>query len=194
MGAAAYGIATVPEQDLERHFARGDVWGAWADSGKYIGNPFLLGGVSASLFAVSRKSENRKFRSLSYALVQGMIMDEAISQSLKVSFRRLRPNGQDHASCPSSHAVDSFMFATVFAEHYGWKAAIPGYTIAAYVAATRLEDRKHHLTDVVAGAAIGYLAGKTVCRRMHREKPSWFAFQVYPSRGGVTGALRITLP
>ena len=193
IGTAAYGIATVPEQDLERHFARGDVWGAWGDPGGYIGNPFVLAGASASLFVSSRFTKDRRFRSLSYALVQGMIVDETISQTMKVSFQRLRPNGQDHASFPSSHSVDSFMFATVFAEHYGWKAAIPGYLIAAYVGATRMEDRKHHITDVVAGSTIGYLVGKTVSRKMHSEKPSWFTFNVYPCRGGFGGSVRIAL-
>ncbi len=193
-GTAAYGIATAPEQRLERHFARGDVWGAWADPGKYIGNPAILAGASVSLFAVSRKSEDRKFRSLSYSLLQGMIMSTAIYQPLKFGFHRLRPNGEDHRSFPSGHAADSFLFATVFTEHYGWKAAIPAYAVAAYVASTRLEERKHHLTDVAAGAAIGYLVGKTVSRRMRSGKESRFGWQVYPSRRGFTGSIRVALP
>ena len=50
------------------------------------------------------------------------------------------------------------------------KAGIPSYAVAAYVSATRLEERKHHLTDVVGGAAIGVLAGRTVSRRMHGRR------------------------
>ena len=193
-GGAAIGIATAPEQRLERHFASGDRWDAWADPGKYVGNPLILAGVSASLFGISRKSDDRKFRSLSYALVHGSITDAAITQSLKAAFHRLRPNGEDHMAFPSGHAVDSFMYATVFTEHYGWKAAIIGYPLATYVAATRLEDRKHHLTDVVAGSAIGFLVGRTVSRRMLSHKPSRFSWAAYPSGVGVTGSIHIALP
>lgn len=158
----AYGLATWPEQDLEKHFAPGGVWGNWSAPGRYMGNPALLGGASIGLFALSRKSQDRRFRSLSYALVQGSIMSSAIVQSLKPTLQRLRPSGEDHLSFPSGHASDSFLYATIFAEHFGWKAAVPGYAFASYVAATRLADRKHHLTDVVAGAGIGYVIGRTV--------------------------------
>jgi membrane-associated phospholipid phosphatase len=169
------------------------MWGVWGDPGKYIGNPLILAGIGGSLFAASRRSGDRTFRSLSYSLVQGTIMSALITQSSKTGFRRLRPNGEDHGSFPSGHAADSFLFATVFAEHYGWKAAIPGYAIAAYVAASRLEERKHHLTDVAAGSAIGYLLGRTVSRRMRTGRPR-VTWQVYPSRGGFAGGVRVALP
>jgi hypothetical protein len=194
VGAAGTSLATIPEQDLEQHFKRGDIWGAWGDPGKYIGHPVILAGVGASLFAASRKSDDRKFRSLSYALLQGTIMSTAIVQSSKAGFQRLRPNGEGHGAFPSGHAADSFLFATVFAEHYGWKAAVPGYAIATYVAASRLEERKHHLTDVAAGAAIGYLIGRTVSRRMRGGELSRIGWHVYPTRGGVIGVVTMRLP
>ena len=192
-GAAAYGLATIPEQDLERHFARGDVWGTWGDPGKYIGHPAVMGGAAVSLFAVSRKSNNAKFRSLSYSLVQAMIVAAPFTYTLKPAFHRLRPNGLDHMAFPSGHSVDTFVFATVITDHYGWKAAIPSYAIAAYVSATRLEERKHHLTDTVGGAAIGYLAGRTVSRRIHGGGKSRFTWQVFPTWQGVTAAVQIPL-
>ncbi len=37
-----------------------------------------------------------------------------------------------------------------------------GYTIASYVAASRLHDNRHYLSDVVFGAAVGAIAGRTV--------------------------------
>jgi hypothetical protein len=192
-GGAAYGLATVPEQGLEKHFAPGDVWGAWPAPGRYIGHPLLLGGIGFASFAVSRKSQDRRFRSLSYALVQGSIMSTALVQPTKLAFRRLRPNGEDRQSFPSGHASDSFMFATVFAVHYGWKAAVPGYAIASYVAATRLADRKHHLTDVVAGAGIGYLVGRTVSRGRPKGDPSRVSASVFPAEGGFRCLLQVRL-
>ena len=191
---AVYGISTAPEQDLKRHFAPGDMWGNWAAPGKYIGHPLVLGGVSAGLFAISRKSQDRRFRSFSYSLIQGSIMSGAIVQPSKLIFRRWRPNGDDRQSFPSGHSADSFMYATVISEHYGWKAAIPAYTFATYVSATRLVDRKHHLTDAVAGAGIGYIIGHTVSRqrRSNGVTPRFFV-NAYKLEGGYGGTLRIGL-
>jgi len=186
---AAYGISTAPEQDIERHFAPGDMWGSWATPGKWIGHPLILGGTSAALFAISRKTQDRRFRSFSYSIMSG-----AIVQPTKLIFRRWRPNGEDRQSFPSGHSTDTFMYATVISEHYGWKAAIPAYTFATYVSATRLVDRKHHLTDVAAGAGIGYIIGHTVSskRRSSGGTPRFFV-NACRVEGGFFGSLRIGL-
>ncbi len=191
---AAYGVATIQEQSLERHFAPGNVWGKWAAPGRYNGNAAVLGGASGVLFAVSRKSQDRRFRSFSYALVQGMIIDTALVWPAKAAFHRLRPNAQNHQSFPSGHSSSSFVVATIFAGHYGWKAAIPGYAIASYVAATRMADRKHHITDVAGGAAMGYLIGRTVSRRMRTGSGKKVSWQVFPSGRGFIGTVRFQLP
>jgi membrane-associated phospholipid phosphatase len=193
IGGAATALATIPEQQIEQHFAPGDVWGAWSTPGSYIGNPVILAGVSTALFTASRKTENRKFRSLSYSLLQGTIMTAGIVQTTKAGFQRLRPNEDDTHAFPSGHAADTFMYATVFTAHYGWKAAIPGYAIATYVSATRLEERKHHLTDVTAGATIGYLVGQTVSRRILKGEKSRFGFQFRRSRSGLASTISFNL-
>ena len=46
--------------------------------------------------------------------------------------------------------------------HLGWKAGIPAYTVATYVAASRIQVQRHYLSDVAFGAAIGMIAGRTV--------------------------------
>lgn len=189
----AFGLATIPEQNLERHFAPGNVWGKWPAPGKYIGHPLMLGGISGALFAFSRNSQDRRFRSLSYALIQGSIISSAVVQPSKAAFHRLRPSGENHYSFPSGHSADTFMYATVIAEHYGWKAAAPAYAIASYVSVTRLADRKHHLTDVIAGAGIGVLIGRTVCGRMGMKVPTRISVSGYRTTGGFAGLVRISL-
>ena len=56
----------------------------------------------------------------------------------------------------------TFAAATVIERHLGWKRSVLGYTIASYVAASRLHDNRHYLSDVVFGAAVGSIAGRTV--------------------------------
>jgi hypothetical protein len=71
-------VATAPEQSLERHFAPGGVWEA-GRAWKYIGHPLILGGLSSTLFAVSRKSQDKR-TNLAYALIQGSIISSAVVQ------------------------------------------------------------------------------------------------------------------
>ena len=51
---------------------------------------------------------------------------------------------------------------TVLQRHYGWKAGGLAYGVATYVAASRIQDKRHFLSDVAFGAAIGIAAGRTV--------------------------------
>jgi membrane-associated phospholipid phosphatase len=39
---------------------------------------------------------------------------------------------------------------------------VPAYAIAAWVAASRVEMKRHYISDVVAGATVGILAGRSV--------------------------------
>jgi hypothetical protein len=50
----------------------------------------------------------------------------------------------------------------VLERHVGWRNSLLAYAVATYVAASRLHDNKHYLSDVVFGAAVGTIAGRTV--------------------------------
>jgi membrane-associated phospholipid phosphatase len=56
----------------------------------------------------------------------------------------------------------AFASATVLERHFGWKAGIPAYAVASYVAASRVQTQRHYLSDVMFGAALGIVAGRTV--------------------------------
>ena len=58
--------------------------------------------------------------------------------------------------------------------------------------ATRLEERAHHLTDIFAGATIGYLVGRTVTRS-HHKGPERVTWNIAPVRGGAVGGVAIQL-
>jgi membrane-associated phospholipid phosphatase len=53
-------------------------------------------------------------------------------------------------------------FATALERHLNWRYWLPAYTIASYVAISRLHDNVHYLSDVMAGSAVGIIAGRTV--------------------------------
>jgi membrane-associated phospholipid phosphatase len=75
-----------------------------------------------------------------------------------------------HESFPSGHATNAFAFATAVAGHYdGWLVPTVMYTIASGVAASRINDRAHFPSDVLAGALIGRTIARGVLARHARS-------------------------
>lgn len=66
-------------------------------------------------------------------------------------------------SFPSGHSVTAFALAYVLSRVYPRSSPVV-YTLAAVVAFSRVYLASHFLSDVVAGAALGLLAGWLVCR------------------------------
>jgi membrane-associated phospholipid phosphatase len=56
----------------------------------------------------------------------------------------------------------TFATATVIERHLGWRKSLLGMGIASYVAMSRIHDNRHYLSDVIFGAAVGSIAGRTV--------------------------------
>ncbi len=80
-------------------------------------------------------------------------------------------NGKkSNSSFPSGHTTAAFAAATVFAVEYRNKPYIPiiAYSIATLVGVSRITENKHWATDVLAGAALGYLTGRQVSFNYHR--------------------------
>jgi membrane-associated phospholipid phosphatase len=77
---------------------------------------------------------------------------------LKESISKERPDGRDDDSFPSSHTAVSFHAAAFVQRRYGWKWATPMYLTAMWVGYSRVHDDRHDEQDVLAGAALGYVA------------------------------------
>lgn len=72
-------------------------------------------------------------------LMESTLLAEGITQVIKVIARRDRPIHPDGSSnsgysFPSGHATVTFAAATVLQQHLGWRAAVPTYLVATYVA------------------------------------------------------------
>lgn len=89
---------------------------------------------------------------------------------LKYTIDRGRPEGRANrwnSSFPSGHACGSMAFSTVFSSYYTEYRAV-FYSIAILVATSRVYLGRHYPSDVVFGAAIGYLTSKLILR--YKEK------------------------
>lgn len=84
----------------------------------------------------------------------GASFSQLTSCALKYSFNVERPNHHD-CSFPSGHTTMAFYGAGFMTRRYGKKFALPAFAAAFFVGYSRVEAKKHWVTDVLAGAAIG---------------------------------------
>jgi membrane-associated phospholipid phosphatase len=79
----------------------------------------------------------------------------------------------------------------VLQEHYGWKLGVPAFAIAGYTAASRITDNQHWTSDVVFGAALGMVCGRTVTVRLRETKVSIAPLPVRRGGGVLITAQRL---
>lgn len=95
-------------------------------------------------------------------------LDAGIVSNLKRLSAEPRPyDPRDLSSFPSSHTSQAFLTATLLHEQYGQQypwVSVAGYTVAAATGTMRVLGNKHWVTDVLAGAGIGFLSAEIVWR------------------------------
>src|SRR5882672_8025065 len=136
-------------------------------AGDYIGSMFTIGGAGMAAYIFGRAKGYSRTEHLGMDEVEGVLLAEGISEGMKQVVRRKRPvppSGKLHSgfSMPSGHATITFTAATILQQHLGYKAGVPTYLIASYVAMSRLHDNVHWASDVVMGAATGIMIGRSV--------------------------------
>jgi membrane-associated phospholipid phosphatase len=159
-GAAA--IAVHPQDaSLTRRLSESrNLTGAFRPGRPIGGAAFQIAG-SVGTYAIGHFSGSSKTAWVGADLIRAQMLAQAMTGVLKVSVGRTRPDGT-RFSFPSGHSSVSFASATVLQKHLGLKAGIPAYAVASYVAASRLHHRRHYLSDVTFGAAVGIVAGRSM--------------------------------
>jgi PAP2 superfamily protein len=152
--------------------------------GKYIGAVYTQAGVAVGMYVIGRyfmKPQSNKLSHLGFDIIRGLVLSQAVTQGVKYAAQRNRPTGECCAF-PSGHASATFATASILERHFGYRGAWPTFVIGGYVAASRLFDNRHFLSDVVFGSALGIASGWTVVGRHGRND-----FTVLPDlrRGGM---------
>jgi membrane-associated phospholipid phosphatase len=165
-----------------------DLWGASSlhggmSPGSIAGNSYLHLGSAFALYAIGRGADNTRLGRFGADLARAQIVTQATTYAVKYAAGRTRPNG-DPRSFPSGHTATVFATATVVRDHFGWKAGIPAYALAAYVGASRIQDNKHYMSDVIFGATLGVVGGRTVTIGTRNVK---FAMTPVSGPGGGVG-------
>ena len=149
-------------------------------SGAILGGPEFQFGAAFATLAIGKVSGQARVADVGSKLLRAQLLAQTVSGAIKVSVNRTRPDGTN-LSFPSGHTSVSFASATVLQRELGWKVGIPAYAVASFIGASRIEDKRHFLSDVAFGAAIGLAAGRTVTIGSGRNK---FAMAPMAAPGG----------
>lgn len=135
------------------------------DTVTYLGHPAVNLAIAGGL-ALAGDDE------VAYKAANAVVFSSIITQTIKIIVGRPRPRVEnrtaqpfgwddDHWSFPSGHAASTFALAGVLAAEYP-KYKLLFYSGAIMVGLSRIYLDKHYLSDVVAGAAIGFYASRHV--------------------------------
>ncbi|MGE5107889.1 MAG: phosphatase PAP2 family protein [Sphingobacteriales bacterium] len=153
---------------------------------------YTLGALGAYGFIF----KNKKMQTTTLLASQAYITGAAVESVLKTLSGRSRPyftdstkvqaeptfygpfyktprdqNGRrTNSSFPSGHTTVAFAAATVYAMEYKDRPIVPilAYSAATLIGLSRITENRHWATDVLAGAALGYLSGRLVVNNYHR--------------------------
>jgi membrane-associated phospholipid phosphatase len=131
--------------------------------------------VSTSVVALV--SGNERLRKTVLVWGGSLLINTIVTDQMKKGFQRHRPSAglnhkvfegregnEEHTSFPSAHTSNAFTTATVFATLYKdekWVAPA-AYGLATLVGLSRIHENAHWASDVLAGAAIGFLSAKAM--------------------------------
>jgi membrane-associated phospholipid phosphatase len=147
----------------------------------YLNALYALGNILHYGFTGDGVSAKR-----SYIMTSSSLWTLATTVSLKQLVGRSRPLfPEEKDSFPSGHSSMAFNFASVVTAEHGFLWGLPAYTAATFIAYSRMNDGRHWLSDVVAGATIGGSFGWGVYLNQSRSRSSDSTLQLAPLSDGL---------
>jgi len=141
-------LALVSSASFSVDASNADKWDTFTDVGAYG-----LIGVALAMPAYKRDWDG--FRQAGYSIGSAV----GVGYIGKSVITEERPDKSGDDSFPSNHTAGAFAAATTLNLRYGWQVGLPAYGLAALVGVGRVEADKHYWKDVLAGAALGSVAG-----------------------------------
>ena len=179
----------------------------FASAGQILGNPLYTLPPIASLYLYGHLYGDSTARKTSLLAVESLVISTAMTEVLKVSFHRSRPNSGasqydwkgpqfnlKNLSFCSGHTSSAFALATVFAEQYKDSAYVPAvaYGLATLAGLSRVYDNKHWASDVFVGATLGYFVGKSVVNYHSGTRKNKTNVKITPEFGPFYNGIMVT--
>jgi hypothetical protein len=137
---------------------------------------YSLAGAGAGLYVWSKVSHDDRQRETGILAGEAAIDSLTVGTGLQYAFGRERPYEaaglgrffQRGTSFPSDHSALAWSIASVLAHEYpGPVTQLAAYGLATTVSASRVLGKQHFPSDVLVGAAMGWLIGREVYRAHH---------------------------
>ena len=142
-----------------------------------IGGPGAHFAVTGLWYALSAEAGDDFNKERAWTMFRALSITGLTTMGLKAIRDNDTPNGKRWA-WPSGHTSSSFTVASVLDEFYGPKVGIPAYALASFVGYRMMETGDHWASDVVFGAALGWVVGHTVAGKHKRLEVA--GFEVLP--------------
>ena len=142
-----------------------------------LGNLYVVFGTSSFIYLFVRAIKKPYLANTGLYVFEAFLTTQLITHAIKNTVHRTRPSGQNNLSFPSGHTSGMFTVASVLDKRYGNKVGIPSYLIAGFVGISRIKLQKHFPTDVIAGAALGIIIGRSFVPSNNKNK----TFAVLPA-------------
>jgi len=157
-GVLAHGQDCLQQLDLKTHQTASKHFTGKIHADDYIQYVPAVAVYGLDLLGVKAK---HNLRDRTFLLASSFLLSTASVQTLKRTTSVLRPDESSYLSFPSGHTSTAFVGAHLLFKEYKdtspW-IGIAGYTVASSTGAMRILNRRHWLSDVVAGAGIGILS------------------------------------
>lgn len=161
--------STVSQEPLGKASYYGDILGQLAP------NIVYAGGMAIAGYNNVPKGYDR-----AVGMFKATAYSAGVTTVLKYSVRERRPDGTERNSFPSGHTTTAFAFSGYVAAEHGWAWGVPATMMSSFVGYSRINDNRHWIQDVVAGAAIGWSFGWGMSKLEQRRKQASQNPQVTP--------------
>ncbi len=151
------------------------------DFGNIWGDVRLQAPLALGCWALGSVRDDTEMAGLGYDLSRSLLLTYGVTSAIKLGVDRTRPNGESY-SFPSGHTASAFSTAGVLTRRYGGWVGGVSIGLGVLTGLGRMEENKHYASDVVAGATIGWIIGRTVARKGSDNESAW---RVVPSGSGL---------
>ena len=167
------GIARHCDDELKGEVGDHGAVGAVLDLANVYGSSTYSLASAFGVWGVARAGGQKNLQAVASEVLRGLILANALVSPLKLAVGRQRPDGSNDFSFPSGHSANAFAITAVLGRRYGWRVGVPLYVFTATVPVARIHHRRHFFSDVVAGSALGTLAGFAVTRQEEKGRLAW---------------------
>ena len=166
----------VTDSDVSRHLSHDPKTISRYNNLSNAGVAALVGGAGG-MWVLSHFNHNAQWRETGFLSGEAAIHSLVMTEALKYSLRRERPDQGDGTgpffqhggtSFPSEHSAAAWSVASVIAHEYpGTFTKLLAYGAATMVSYSRIHAEKHFPSDVLIGALLGQLAAHQVYTKHH---------------------------